>query len=224
MRKLIVVVVVLGLLFSSAVGAAAWSGVVQVPIVSGVMGMDHARDLGLEKDRPAFDAFCTKFAIERPSAPANYTLSSPHHWAGGVPVDGVITEAALGSLHEFNSENPYLSGINFRIHSGYVEMAAFVKGIPGYPFSGPVYGQFSIQRNGPKSVTVNISQLQFGHIGVPQNYIDQAQTQIGVYLNANIAEAGISIDSLELREGGIYFKGTWPKTVTADGPVPNGLP
>jgi hypothetical protein len=38
------------------------------------------------------------------------------------------------------------SGINFRIHAGYVEMAAFVKSIPGYPISGPVYGQFSIKR------------------------------------------------------------------------------
>jgi hypothetical protein len=224
MRKLIVLVVVLAVIVGAPLSAAAWSGVVQVPVVSGVFGMDRARDLGMQQDRQAFEDFATQFGIERPSAPANYTLASPHHWSGAVQVDGVITEAALGSLREFNSENPYLSGINFRIHPGYVEMAAFVKGIPGYPFSGPVYGKFSIQRNGPKSVSVNISSLQFGNIGVPGNYIDQAKTEIGTYLNTSIVKAGISIDSLELREGGIYFKGTWPKTVTADPPASGQVP
>jgi hypothetical protein len=224
MRKLVAVVVALAVVVGASTGVAAWSGVVQVPVVSGVFGMDHARDLGMKQDRQAFEDFCLQFGIERPSAPANYTLSSPHHWSGGVQVDGVLTEAALGSLREFNSPNPYLSGINFRIHPGYVEMAAFVKGIPGYPFSGPVYGKFSIERTSPKSVSVNISSLQFGNIGVPGNYIDQARTEIGTYLNASIVRAGISIDALDLREGGIYFKGTWPKTITADAPVNGQVP
>ena len=224
MRKLVVVVVALAVVLGASTGVAAWSGVVQVPVVSGIFGMNHARDLGMQQDRQAFEDFCTQFGIERPSAPANYTLSSTHHWSGRVQVDGVITEAALGSLREFNSTNQYLSGINFRIHAGYVEMAAFVKGIPGYPISGPVYGQFSIERNGPKSVSVKISSLQFGNIGVPSNYIDQAESEIGTYMNANIVEAGISIDSLALREGGIYFKGTWPKTITADAPVNGQVP
>ena len=224
MRKLIGVLVALAVVLAVPLSVAAWSGVVQVPVVSGVFGMDHARDLGMQQDRQAFEDFCKQFGIERPSAPGNYTLSSPHHWSGAVKVDGVITEAALGSLREFNSDNPYLSGINFRIHAGYVEMAAFVKGIPGYPFSGPVYGKFSIERTGSKSVSVNISSLQFGNVGVPANYVDQAETEIGTYLNASIVKAGITIDSLELREGGIYFKGTWPKTITADPPAAGQVP
>jgi hypothetical protein len=224
MRKLIAVVVVVLAILAIPVGAAGWSGVVQVPIVSGVFGMDHARDLGMQQDRAEFEAFCAEFGIERPSAPANYTLSSPHHWAGSVAIDGVLTEAALGSLREFNSANPYLDGVNFRIHDGYVEMAAFVKGIPGYPFSGPVYGQFSIERTGPKSVGVNISQLEFGHIGVPGNYMTEAEDKLGSYLNKTIATAGITIDAVELTEGQIHFKGTWPKTITADPPATGSVP
>ena len=202
MRKLIGVLVALAVVLAVPLSVAAWSGVVQVPVVSGVFGMDHARDLGMKSDRQAFEAFTKQFGIERPSAPGNYTLSSPHQWAGGVKVDGVLTEAALGALPEFTSQNPYLSGINFRIHDGYVEMAAFVKGIPGYPLSGPVYGKFSIERTGSKSVSVNISSLQFGNVGVPSNYVDQAETEIGTYLNANIVEAALSIHSLQLPEGG----------------------
>jgi hypothetical protein len=102
-------------------------------------------------------------------------------------------------------------------------MAAFVN-VPGYPISGPVYGKFSISRTSSKSVAIDISQLDFGRVGVPGNVVDQARTAIDTYVNATIVEAGISIDALELREGGIYFKGTWPKTITADAPNPDAVP
>jgi hypothetical protein len=73
-------------------------------------------------------------------------------------------------------------------------------------------------------VAAIISSLQFGNIGVPGNYVDQAESEIGAYVNATIVEAGISIDSLALREGGIYFKGTWPKTITAGPPADGQVP
>jgi hypothetical protein len=57
MRKLIAIVVVLAVIVT---GAAGWSGVVQVPIVSAAFGMDHARDLGMKQDRQAFEDFCTQ--------------------------------------------------------------------------------------------------------------------------------------------------------------------
>ena len=40
------------------------------------------------------------------------------------------------------------------------------------------------------------------------------------YLNKKIIQAGVTIDTLQLHEGGITFKGTWPKTITADPPKP----
>ncbi|MGA3058719.1 MAG: hypothetical protein ABSE70_11960 [Candidatus Limnocylindrales bacterium] len=210
------------LLASLVVGGTVlvgWSGVVQVPIVSSLFGMDHARDLGMQRDQQALEVFCAQYGITRPSAPANYTLSNPHHWSGSVAIDGMISEAALGSLPEFNSANPYLSGINFRIHDGYVEMAAFVKNVPGYPFSGPVYGQFSVERTGPASVQVHISHLDLGHIGVPGDIVRQVEDELNVTLNQMIVNSGVTFDALELREGEIYYKGTWPKTITADPPA-----
>jgi hypothetical protein len=62
------------------------------------------------------------------------------------------------------------------------------------------------------------------NIGLPGNYVDQAVDEIEAYLNASILKAGITIDALELREGGVYFKGAWPKTITADPPAVNGVP
>lgn len=220
MRRLLVVI--LGILVAAAV-AVSWLGLAQVPIMSAAFGMDHARDLGMPSDRAAFETFCDHYGIERPSPAENYTLSSKHHWSGSVAVDGEISEAALGSLREFTTANSHFSQIQFRIHDGFVELAAFVN-VPGYPISGPVYGQFSISRTGPKSVSIDISQLDFGRVGVPGDIVNQATTALDTYVNKTILEAGITIDSLELREGAIYFKGTWPKTITADPPTPADMP
>lgn len=217
-----VLVVIVGVV-AVAVVAISWLGLAQVPVLSAAFGMDHARDLGMPSDRAAFEAFCDQYGITRPSPAENYTLSSKHHWSGSVQVDSTLSEAALGSLREFNTANSHFSQIQFRIHDGYVEMAAFVN-VPGYPISGPVYGQFSISRTSSKSVAIAITQLDFGRVGVPGNVVDQARTELDAYVNKTILEAGITIDGLELREGGIYFKGTWPKTITADAPNPDDVP
>ena len=220
MRRLLVVIV--GILVAAVV-AVSWLGLAQVPVMSAAFGMDHARDLGMPSDRAAFETFCDQYGIERPSPAENYTLSSKHHWSGSVAVDGEISEAALGSLREFTTPNSHFSQIQFRIHEGYVELAAFVN-VPGYPVSGPVYGQFSISRNSSRSVSIDISKLDFGRVGVPGDIVNQATTALDTYVNKTILEAGITIDSLELREGAIYFKGTWPKTITADPPNPADMP
>ncbi len=224
MRRVVTIVVALALVVGLPLGAAGWSGVVQVPIVSSIFGMDHARDLGMQRDRQAFEDFCAKYGITRPSDPANYTLASPHQWSGSVEIDGTISEAALGSLREFNTANPYVDGVNFRIHDGYMEVAAFVKSVPGYPLSGPVYGQVSLERSGPKSVHLRVGELQFGQVGVPGDIINRAVDELDGYMNDTIAKAGITIDALELREGEIYFKGTWPKTISADPPAAGQVP
>jgi hypothetical protein len=221
LRRLLVVV---GVILVVAVVGVSFLGVAQIPILSSVFGMDHARALGVQPDRFEFEVFCDRYGITRPSAPENYTLSSKHHWSGSVQIDATLSQEALASLHEFRNSNAHFKDVQFRIHDGYVEMAAFVTNVQGYPISGPVYGQFSITKTSSKSVHVDFSKLEFGRIGVPDNIVDHAQNTIDGYLDKTIVEAGISIDAVELREGEIYFKGTWPTTITADPPNSNDLP
>jgi hypothetical protein len=197
--------------------ATSWLGIVQVPILSSAFGMDHPRDLHMVKDSAALDAFCSKWGIERPSPPANYTLSSKHHYSGGVQVDDTISEAALAALPEYSAPNAHISQMQFRIHEGSIEMSAFVH-VPGYPASGPMYAQFSISATSSRTVALDFSHLDFGRIGVPGNVVDTVKTTLDEYLNTKILEAGVTIDTLELHEGAIRFKGTWPKTITADPP------
>jgi hypothetical protein len=220
MRRLLMVV---GGLVVVAVLAVSWLGVAQVPVLSAAFGMDKPRDLQMVQDRAAFNDFCAKWGLERPSAAANYTLSSKHHWSGSVAVDDTISEAAIASLREFNTSNARFSQIQFRVHAGYVAMSAFVN-VPGYPVSGPMYGEFSIAKTSDHTVSVGISHLEFGRIGVPGNVLDTVKTALDAYLNKTMLEAGITIDTLQLQEGGVRFKGTWPQTITADAPNPADVP
>jgi hypothetical protein len=220
LRKLLIVLVGLVVVITVSV---SWLGVAQVPVLSAAFGMDKPRDLQMVQDRAAFNAFCAKWGIERPSPAANYTLSSKHHWSGSVAIDDTISEAAIASLRELNTSNAHFSQIQFRIHQGFVAMSAFVN-VPGYPVSGPMYGEFSIDRTSNHTVAVNIKDLQFGRMGVPGNVLDTVKTSLDTYLNATMLEAGITIDTLQLQEGAIRFKGTWPKTITADAPDPAAIP
>ncbi len=217
------VLVVLLALVVAAVLAVSYFGLVQVPVVSAAFGMDHARDLGMQSDRTAFEAFADKWGIKRPSPVQNYTLNAKHHWSGSVTIDDTISEAALGSLREFTQENPYFHQISFRLHDGYAEVAAWVS-VPNYPLSGPAYGQFSLDRTSSRSVAVHISQLEFGRVGVPGEIVKQVEDALNTYLNKTILDAGITIDAVELKEGGIHFKGTWPTQVTVDAPSPDAVP
>jgi len=221
LRRLLVVIVGIVVV---AVVAVSWLGLAQVPVLSAAFGMDRARDLGVHPDPVASQAFCDQYGITRPSPAENYTLSSKHHYSGAVQVDGTLSEAALGGMRDFQNANSHINQIQFRIHDGYAEVAAFVNDAGGYPISGPVYVQFSVSRTSSKSVAIDITQLDLGRVGVPGNVVDQITSALNDYLNTKIVEAGISIDTLELREGGIYFKGTWPKTTTADAPNPNDVP
>jgi len=54
---------------------------------------------------------------------------------------------------------------------------------------------------------------------VPANVVDTVKTTLNQYLNQKILDLGITIDTLSLHEGAIRFKGTWPKTITADPPA-----
>jgi hypothetical protein len=216
LRRLVVGV---GIVLVAALVATSWLGVVQVPVLSAAFGMDHPRDLHMVKDGSALNDFTSKWGIELPSPTQNYTLASKHHFSGSVQVDDTISEAALAALPEYNAPDKHISQMQFRIHEGSVEMSAFVN-VPGYPASGPMYAQFSVSVTSPRTVAVDFSHLDFGRVGVPGNVVDTVKTAVNEYLDKEILKAGVTIDTLQLHEGGITFKGIWPKTITADPPKP----
>jgi len=88
MRALVRFVVVLAVLAALVGGAAAWMGVLQVPVLSASFGMDHPRDLGsAQPDEAAYASFSSRLGVKLPSPAANYSFSSRHEFSGSVAVN-----------------------------------------------------------------------------------------------------------------------------------------
>jgi len=224
MKKLLGLVLVLAIV---AVGAAAWSGVVQVPVVSHALGMDHARDLGAAPaDATAYAAWSKQLGLAFSSPDANYTFASKHTFAGTVKLDGTVPEGTLTGMREFGNPAPGISDVHVRFHAGSMETSAIVDLAPyGYPLSGPVYARAAVTVTGPRTVSVSVSSLTFGNITVPSDIAAKAQDAINSYLATRLATIdGLSIKHLAFVDGAVDFTGTVPKSYGADIPAKGTLP
>ncbi len=227
MKALVRLVVVLVLLAAIVVGGLGFAGVLQVPVVSSLAGMDKPRDLaGLDADAVAYQEFLDAHGFRLLSPAANYTLSSAHTFGGSVPVDEVIGEAEINAMGELRNDTAAFKDVSVRFHDGYAEVAAMVdlSGF-GYPFAGPVYGTWAITVNGPRSVTVDLQSVEFGRIPVPADVAKMAEDALNSYLAGRLATIdGLSIQTFALEEGGVYFVGTLPETYEAGAPAAGQLP
>ena len=227
MRALFKVVVVVAVLAVLVGGAAAWMGVVQVPVLSSAFGMDRPADLGAAKpDVAAYDAFVTKHGLTHTSPDANYTLASKHTFAGSYALDEVIPEAVILATRTLRGNAPSFHDVTVRFHDGSAEAAAFIDLSPyGYPLAGPVRTAFRVAVTGPRSVQVSIDSLQFGRLGVPADILARAQDGVNAYLATRLAGIdGLRIDAFTFQEGGVHFAGTLPKTYGAAAPRAGDLP
>jgi hypothetical protein len=222
--RLVLVLVVLAVL---AVGGLAFAGIVQVPVVSSLVGMDKPRDLGSTGVDPVvYKEFIDAHGFKLPSPAGNYTLNSLHTFSGSVPMDEVIGEAEINTLGEIRNPSPAFKNVTIRFHDGYAETAAMVdlSGF-GYPASGPVYAKWSITVNGPKSVTVDLQAVELGRIPVPADIAAKASDALNTYLAGRLATIdGLSIETFAMEEAGVHFVGTLPETYEAGVPAAGQLP
>jgi hypothetical protein len=227
MRALVRFVVVLAVLAVLAGGAAAWMGVLQVPVLSSQFGMDRPRDLGpAQLDAAAYAAFSKRLGVQLPSSAANYSFSSRHEFSGSVPVDETIPESTILAIREFQTDTPGLRDVSIRFHAGSAEAAAFIDLAPyGYPLSGPVYASFRVAVAGPKRVTVALDALDFGRLGVPGDIRARAEDALNGYLTTRLAQIeGLKIATLAFHEGAVEFAGTLPTTYDTSPPKPGAMP
>jgi hypothetical protein len=227
MRALVRFVVVLAVLAALAGGAAAWMGVLQVPVLSAQFGMDRPRDLGsAQPDAAAYATLSKRLGVKLPSPAANYSFSSRHGFSGSVAVDEIIPESTILAIREFQTNTPGLRDVSIRFHAGTAEAAAFIDLAPyGYPLSGPVYTSFHVVVAGPKRVTVALDALDFGRLGVPADIRARAEDALNGYLATRLAQIdGLEIATLAFREGAVEFAGTVPTTYEASPPQPGAMP
>jgi len=227
LKALVRVVLVLVVLTAVAVAGLGFAGVLQVPVVSSIAGMDKPRDLdGRDADPVAYQEFLDAHGFQFVSPATNYTLSSIHTFSGSVPLDEVIGEVEVNAMGELQNDTSAFRDVSIRFHDGYAEAAAMVDlaGF-GYPIAGPVYGTWSITVNGPRSVSVDLQTVEFGRIPVPADLAKTAEDALNSYLAARLATIdGLSIQTFALEEAGVRFAGSLPETYEAGAPAAGRLP
>ena len=227
MRGLVRLIVVLAVLAALLTAGVAYAGVVQVPILSAALGMDKPLDIGaLKADPTGYAAFQKKHGLKHTSPDANYTLSSLHEFSGSYSLDELIPEAIIMATRTISNDSASIRDVSVHFHDGSATAALFLDANPwGYPVSGPVKVDFKLAVTGPKGVRVTLDAVAFGRVGIPADILTKAEDAANGYLATRLAGIdGLNIQKLELREGGVYFKGTLPNTFGSDLPKPGQLP
>jgi hypothetical protein len=227
MGGLLRLVVVLAVLAALLTAGVAYVGVAQVPILSAAFGMDKPLDLGaLKADTTGYAAFQKKHGIKHTSPDANYTLSSLHQFSGSYSLDELIPESIIMATRTISNDSATIRDVSVHFSNGSATASAFLDANPwGYPVSGPVKVDFKVAVTGPKGVKVTLDAVEFGRVGIPGDLLTKAQDAVNGYLATRlIGIDGLNIEKLELREGGVYFKGTLPNTLGSDLPKPGQLP
>ncbi len=227
MRWLVRLLVLVALIVLVVAGVGAWFGVVQVPVLSAVFGMDRPADIGADApDRAAYDAFVDAHGLTHTSPDANYSLASKHTFGGSYSLDETISEAIINATRTMRGNASSFHDARLAFHDGSAEAAAFVDlGPYGYPLAGPVRTSFRVEVTGPKAVRVTIDKLDFGRIGVPGDILARAQDGVNSYLATRLPEVdGLNIEELAFVEGGVRFRGTLPSSFGASAPKPGDLP
>jgi hypothetical protein len=226
-RALIRLVVLLVVVVAIVASAAAWLGVVQVPVVSSLVGMDKAPSLGAQTADPgAYAAIVKANGITFSSPEANYTFASKHTFSGSFAYKGTMPEGTILAIHEFGAVAPGIRDVTIHFHDGSADAAAFMDLAPyGYPVAGPVKTTFRVTVTSPRSVKVTIDALTFGRVGVPADIAAKAQDAVNTYLATRLATIdGLKIDGLAFVNGGVSFAGTLPQTYGAATPKAGDLP
>jgi hypothetical protein len=105
--------------------AAAWLGVVQVPVVSSLAGMDKAPSLGARAADPAaYATFVKANGITFSSPGANYTFASKHTFSGTFAFKGTMPEGTILAIHEFGAVAPGIRDVTIHFHDGSADAAA----------------------------------------------------------------------------------------------------
>ncbi|AFV23266.1 hypothetical protein Mpsy_1057 [Methanolobus psychrophilus R15] len=92
--------------------------------------------------------------------------------------------------------------------SGYIDLNEF-----GYNFKGPVYAEGTFQKASDSSISLDISGAKVGLLPLPSGSAKQGEQELENLINSHLSKMpGLNIESLEVDDGNLNFKGDFPKT------------
>lgn len=204
------------IMFFIALTIVAATGLVNIPILTSVLGTDEAKDLGVKVDPVLFDEMVDENGITLKSPVSEYQLTSNIQYSDPAPMNITLSSSQLSSyLQATNNDGP-IKQIQVKLgDNNEAEMSAYVNlKNYGYDFKGPVYASGRFEKASNSTVRVDIYGAKVGMLPLPAGTSDKGEQAFEDLINSNLAKMpGLNIETLEIKDGQLYFDGEFPKTM-----------
>ncbi len=214
----IIGIVLVGFILVALIVVAS-TGLIRIPILSSLLGADRAPDLGVKTDPVLFERMLNREGITLTDPHENYCLDCEITYSNPGPMDIYVSSAELSSyLQATNNEKGPLKDIQVKLGSNNeAELGAYVDlKDRGVNFAGPVYAKGTIEKGGSTTIRINVEKAKIGLVPVPERYVDQGENELEDIINDQLAKMpGLDIETLDIDDGVLHFKGDFPKTASA---------
>ncbi len=215
-RKIIIIIILL--LTGGALTLATASGIVKVPFLSPLLGTDSPKNLIENVDPDLYKDVLIRGDITLSDDANKYCLTCDMSFEDSGPMDITISSAELSSLLQATNDNySPLKKIQVKLNdNNQVEMSAYLNfKYYDYNFSGPIYAVGNIVKNDSFGVDIKIQRIEFGILSIPEKYIKQGEAGLNALINSQLVKMPeLKIDSLEISDDSLHFKGDYPKTAS----------
>lgn len=188
------------------------TGLVNIPIISSILGVSQPKDLGVKASPEALASIQKKMPVEITGGPLGLCLACKQTYEGKITIAARRTSEEMTSfLQLFPRESgDILKNTQVRFIEGGLEISTKLNKY----VNAPVYVKVMVNRTGAKTVSLNIIDGKVGALSVPDKYKEQAEEFFTKLVNTHLAEIeGFSMDKLEYHDGYSDFSGTYPKIV-----------
>ena len=213
-----IIIAIVSLLAGGVLTLAAASGIIKIPVLTELLGADKPRNLIGEVDPNLYKDILAKGEVTLVDEADKYCLTCDITYKDSSPMDITVSSAELTSLLQATNKNlGPLKEIQVKLNdNNQAEMSAYLDLKDyGYDFSGPVYAAGGIVKSGSSSVAIKIQKVEVGILVIPEKYIKQGEVGLNVLVNSQLEKMpDLKIDSLEINDNALHFKGDYPKTAS----------
>lgn len=192
-----------------------------VPGLSDLLGTNKPRDLGVRYTDADYLSALAKIPGHTITNAEDVCITCPFVSRGSVPVDSTFTQAEFTAhLNKLNSKKGPLRDVQVKFNAdGTVETSGLMK---DPRLTAPVYVKGRLVSTSDRGVTLDVQSVEVGRLGVGSSEAEQAEQlanqAVANFFNQN---SGMSVESLQVQDGHMKFKGTFPAEIIGD---PNAQP
>jgi len=189
------------------------------PGLSDLMGTNKPRDLGVKYTNSDYNNALAKIPGFQLVDGDAWCLTCPYVSSGSVPVDTEITQEEFTANLNHPAKDVFKDAqVKFNA-DGTIETSALLD-VP--QLQAPVYAKGRLDKVSSGSVTFKLESLEVGRLGVGGDQLVQAQDALNTVTQDFFAKnPGLSVDTLQVEDGKVKFKGTYPQQMQG---IPGSVP